>query len=155
MANDTPITIIGNLTADPELTQVGSNKVCNFNVASTPSTFDREKGEFVDKETIFMRVALWRDAAVNFVDSFKKGDRVIVVGTLRSNTYETQSGEKRVSIQVDATEVGGSVRYAKYNVTKTTRGNGGGNAPAQQSAPKDDTDGWGDSSSTTAVEAPF
>lgn len=154
MANDTQITIIGNLTADPEITQAGNAKVCNFNVASTPSTFDRDKNEWTDKETIFMRCALWRDAAVNLVESLKKGDRIIVTGVLRSNTYENQNGEKRVSIQLDAAEVGASLRYATAKVTKKSSNGGGNYSASQQSAPKQDTNGWGDAPSTTD-EPPF
>lgn len=155
MANDTLITIIGNLTEDPQLTQVNSNSaVCNFSVASTPSTFDRDSGEYKDKETIFMRSAVWREQAENLVDSLSKGDRVIVQGYLRANTYEV-NGEKRVSFQMEVVEMGPSLRYAKAKVTKNPKGGnaGGGNTNRRSApAPKQDTDGWGDE--TAGSDAP-
>lgn len=146
MANETEITITGNLTEKPELNQVGNSVVCNLTVASTPSTYDRESGQFKDKETIFLRGAVWRDQARNLVASLDKGDRVMVKGNLRSNSYEDkETGGKRVSLQMDIIEIGASLMFATVQVTKTSKGGGAAaSAPAATQAPaKDDTDGWG------------
>lgn len=155
MANDTVVTIVGNLTEKPELTQVGNSQVCNFTVASTPSMFDRETNDWKDKETIFMRCSIWREYAQNLVSSLNRGDRVIVTGNLRSNSYEDKDGNNRVSLQLDVLEVGPSLRYATANVTKRTKGAGGNAAPAAApAAAKDDTDGWGSDDSAND-EPPF
>ena len=127
MAGETVITVIGNLTADPELrfTPNGS-AVANFTVASTPRAFDRQSNEWKDGETLFMRCSVWRDAAENVAESLNRGTRVIVSGRLKSRSYETKEGEKRTVIEMEVDEVGPSLRYASAKVTKTQRGNGGG-----------------------------
>ncbi len=127
MAGETTITIIGNLTQEPELRFTPSGAaVANFTVASTPRTFDRQSNEWKDGETLFMRCAVWRDAAENVAESLQRGSRVIVTGRLKSRSYETKEGEKRTVIEMDVDEVGPSLRYASAKVTKTQRGGGGG-----------------------------
>ena len=127
MAGDTVITIIGNITGDPELRFTPSGAaVANFTVASTPRAFDRQSNEWKDGETLFMRCSVWRDAAENVAESLNRGTRVIVTGRLKSRSYETKEGEKRTVIEMEVDEVGPSLRYASAKVTKTQRGNGGG-----------------------------
>ncbi len=127
MAGETVITIIGNLTGDPELRFTASGAaVANFTVASTPRAFDRQTNEFKDGETLFMRCSIWRDAAENVAESLTRGTRVIVSGRLKSRSYETKEGEKRTVIEMDVDEVGPSLRYATAKVNRTQRGSGGG-----------------------------
>src|SRR3954464_6397150 len=127
MAGETVITIIGNLTNDPELRFTPSGAaVANFTVASTPRTFDRQSNEWKDGETLFMRCSVWREAAENVAESLTRGTRVIVSGRLRSRTYDTKEGEKRTVIELEVDEVGPSLRYATTKVSKTSRGGGGG-----------------------------
>ena len=127
MAGDTVITIIGNLTADPELRFTPSGAaVANFTVASTPRMFDRQTNEWKDGETLFMRCSVWRDAAENVAESLQRGMRVIVSGRLKSRSYETKEGEKRTVVELDVDEIGPSLRNATAKVNKTQRGGGGG-----------------------------
>jgi single-strand DNA-binding protein len=127
MAGETVITIIGNLTNDPELRFTPSGAaVANFTVASTPRTFDRQSNEWKDGETLFMRCSVWREAAENVAESLTRGTRVIVSGRLRSRTYDTKEGEKRTVVELEVDEVGPSLRYATTKVSKTSRGSGGG-----------------------------
>ena len=127
MAGDTVITIIGNLTADPELRFTPSGAaVANFTVASTPRQFDRQSNEWKDGETLFMRCSVWRDAAENVAESLARGTRVIVSGRLKSRSYETKEGEKRTVVEMDVDEIGPSLRSATAKVNKTQRGGGGG-----------------------------
>ena len=127
MAGDTIITIIGNLTADPELRFTPSGAaVANFTVASTPRSSTGRRNEWKDGETLFMRCSVWRDAAENVAESLHRGTRVIVSGRLKSRSYETKEGEKRTVIEMEVDEVGPSLRYATAKVTKTQRGGGGG-----------------------------
>jgi single-strand DNA-binding protein len=167
MAGETTITVVGNLTNDPELRFTPSGSaVANFTVASTPRTFDRQSNEWKDGETLFLRASVWREAAENVAETLTKGTRVIVQGRLKSRSYETKEGEKRTVIELEVDEIGPSLRYASAKVTRTQRsgggqggfggGNGGGfggggfggNAGAgaggwggPQSAPQDDP--WG------------
>jgi single-strand DNA-binding protein len=134
LAGDTVITIIGNITGDPELRFTPSGAaVANFTVASTPRAFDRQSNEWKDGETLFMRCSVWRDAAENVAESLNRGTRVIVSGRLKSRSYETKEGEKRTVVEMEVDEVGPSLRYASAKVTKTQRGNGGGGFGGQQS----------------------
>ena len=127
MAGETVITVIGNLTADPELRFTPSGAaVANFTVASTPRTFDRNSNEWKDGEAMFLRCSLWRQAAENVTESLTKGMRVVVTGRLKSRSYETREGEKRTVFEVDVDEVGPALRYATAKVTRTTGGGGGG-----------------------------
>jgi single-strand DNA-binding protein len=126
MAGDTVITVIGNITGDPELRFTPSGAaVANFTVASTPRQFDRQSNEWKDGETLFMRCSVWRDAAENVAESLQRGTRVIVSGRLKSRSYETKEGEKRTVIEMEVDEVGPSLRYATAKVNKTQRGGGG------------------------------
>ncbi|HET7397517.1 MAG TPA: single-stranded DNA-binding protein [Intrasporangium sp.] len=127
MAGDTVITIIGNLTADPELRFTPSGAaVANFTVASTPRQFDRQSNEWKDSETLFMRCSVWREAAENVAESLTRGARVIVAGRLKSRSYETKEGEKRTVVELEVDEIGPSLRSATAKVNKTQRGGGGG-----------------------------
>jgi single-strand DNA-binding protein len=127
MAGETSITVIGNLTADPELRFTPSGAaVANFTVASTPRTFDRQTNEWKDGESLFLNCSVWRQAAENAAESLVRGSRVIVSGRLKARSYETREGEKRTVFEVDVDEVGPSLRYATAKVTKASRGGGGG-----------------------------
>ncbi|MBL8930702.1 MAG: single-stranded DNA-binding protein [Kineosporiaceae bacterium] len=127
MAGETVVTIIGNLTNDPELRFTPSGAaVANFTVASTPRTFDRQANEWKDGETLFMRCSVWREAAENAAESLQRGTRVLVSGRLKSRSYETKEGEKRTVVELDVDEVGPSLRYATAKVNRTQRGGGGG-----------------------------
>ncbi|MFC8523399.1 single-stranded DNA-binding protein [Pseudarthrobacter sp. NPDC057230] len=147
MAGETTITVIGNLTSDPELRFTPSGSaVANFTIASTPRTFDRQSNEWKDGETLFLRASVWREAAENVAESLTKGMRVIVTGRLKSRSYETKEGEKRTVIELEVDEIGPSLRYANAKVNRTQRSNQGGqgngyqgNANSQpQSGPQDD-----------------
>jgi single-strand DNA-binding protein len=127
MAGDTIITIVGNLTNDPELRFTPSGAaVANFTVASTPRSFDRQTSEWKDGETLFMRCSVWREAAENVAESLTRGTAVIVQGRLQSRTFETKEGEKRTVVELACEEVGPSLRRATAKVTKAQRGGGGG-----------------------------
>lgn len=129
MAGETPITVIGNLTADPELRFTPSGAaVANFTVASTPRTFDRQSNDWKDGETLFMRCSVWREAAEHVSESLHRGDRVIVSGRLVSRSWQTPEGDNRSVMEMQVDEVGPSLRYATANVTKAQRqgGQGGG-----------------------------
>jgi single-strand DNA-binding protein len=129
MAGETVITVVGNLTADPELrfTPAGA-AVANFTVASTPRTFDRQSNEWKDGDALFMRCNIWREAAENVAESLTRGARVVVTGRLRQRSYETREGEKRTVVELEVDEVGPSLRYATAKVNKVSRGSGGGNS---------------------------
>jgi len=127
MAGETLITVIGNLTADPELRFTPSGApVANFTVASTPRTFDRQSGEWRDGDAMFLSCAVWRQAAENVAESLQKGMRVIVQGRLKSRTYETREGERRTVFEVDVEEIGPALKYATAKVTRSSGGSGGG-----------------------------
>jgi len=127
MAGETTITVIGNLTNDPELRFTPSGSaVANFTIASTPRTFDRQSNEWKDGETLFLRASVWREAAENVAESLTKGMRVIVNGRLKSRSYETKEGEKRTVIELEVDEIGPSLRYANAKVNRTQRSGGGG-----------------------------
>ena len=126
MAGETTITVIGNLTNDPELRFTPSGSaVANFTIASTPRTFDRQSNEWKDGETLFLRASVWREAAENVAESLTKGMRVIVSGRLKSRSYETKEGEKRTVIELEVDEIGPSLRYANAKVNRTQRSGGG------------------------------
>jgi single-strand DNA-binding protein len=125
MAGETVITVIGNLTADPELRFTPSGAaVANFTVASTPRTFDRQSGEWKDGEALFLRCNIWRQAAENVAETLTRGARVIVQGRLRQRSFETREGEKRTVIEMEVDEVGPSLRYATAKVNKVSRSGG-------------------------------
>ena len=136
MAGDTIITIVGNLTADPELRFTPSgNPVASFTVASTPRTFDRAAGEWKDGHALFMRCSIWRDAAENVAESLTKGTRVIVQGRLVQRSYTTREGENRTVVEMQVDEIGPSLRYAKAQVTRQPRGGGQGGFDSGQAGP--------------------
>ena len=127
MAGETVITVVGNLTADPELRFTPSGAaVASFTVASTPRTFDRQTSEWKDGDTLFLRCSIWREAAENVAESLVKGARVIVQGRLVQRSFETREGEKRTVVEMQVDEVGPSLRYATAKPNRTQRGGGGG-----------------------------
>jgi single-strand DNA-binding protein len=132
MAGETIITVVGNLTADPELryTQNGL-AVANFTIASTPRNYDRASSEWKDGEALFLRASVWREFAEHVAGSLTKGSRVIATGRLKQRSYETKEGEKRTSIELEVDEIGPSLRYATAQVTRAqSSGGGGGRGPA-------------------------
>ncbi|MCU1579929.1 MAG: single-stranded DNA-binding protein [Rhodoglobus sp.] len=137
MAGETVITVVGNLTSDPELryTQAGL-AVANFTIASTPRNFDRASNDWKDGEALFLRASVWREFAEHVAGSLTKGSRVIATGRLKQRSYETKEGEKRTSIELEVDEIGPSLRYATAQVTRaaSSRDSGGG-APRGGSAP--------------------
>ena len=131
MANETNVTVVGNLTADPELrfTQSGI-AVCNFTVASTPRTWDKGSGQWKDGDTLFLPCSIWRDAAEHCAESLTKGTRVIVQGRLQQRSYDDREGNKRTSYEVAVDEVGPSLLRATAVVTRATSGAQPGRQPA-------------------------
>jgi single-strand DNA-binding protein len=140
MAGDTNITLIGNLTDDPELRFTPSGAaVAKFRIASTPRYLDRQSGEWKDGEALFLACNVWRQAAENVAESLQRGARVIVSGRLKQRTYETKEGEKRTVFEVEVDEIGPSLRYATAKVQKMSRSSGGGfGGGGGGSAPADD-----------------
>jgi single-strand DNA-binding protein len=126
-AGDVTITVVGNLTNDPELRFTPSGAaVASFTVASTPRYLDKQTNEWKDGDALFLRCSVWRQAAENIAESLTRGARVIVTGRLRQRSYETKEGEKRTVVELEVDEVGPSLRYATAKVTKAQRGGGGG-----------------------------
>jgi single-strand DNA-binding protein len=162
MAGDTVITVVGNLTADPELRFTPSGAaVASFTIASTPRTFDKNTNEWKDGEALFLRCSIWRQAAENVAESLQRGMRVIAQGRLKQRSYETREGEKRTVIELEVDEIGPSLKYATAKVNRTQRGSssgggygssgseggGGGSAPADDpwgSAPAASGGGFSD-----------
>ena len=148
MAGETIITVVGNLTNDPELRFTPSGAaVANFTVASTPRTLDRTTNEWKDGEALFLRCSLWRQAAENVAESLQKGMRVVVTGRLRQRSYDTKEGEKRTVIELEVDEIGPSLKYATAKVNRTARqggssggsfGNSSGGFESGGSAPADE-----------------
>ncbi|MGC9667034.1 single-stranded DNA-binding protein [Planosporangium sp. 12N6] len=127
MAGETTITVVGNLTDDPELRFTPSGAaVAKFRIASTPRTLDRASGEWKDGEPLFLSCNIWRQAAENVAESLQRGARVIVTGRLRQRSYETREGEKRTVMELEVDEIGPSLRYATAKVQKMSRSSGGG-----------------------------
>jgi single-strand DNA-binding protein len=141
VAGDTVITVIGNLTADPELRFTPSGAaVANFTVASTPRQFDRQTNEWKDGEALFLRCNIWREAAENVAESLTRGSRVIVSGRLKQRSFETREGEKRTVVELEVDEIGPSLKYATAKVNKASRSGGGaggfgGGGGSRQPAP--------------------
>jgi single-strand DNA-binding protein len=161
MAGETVITVIGNLTADPELRYTQSGvAVASFTVASTPRAFDRASNEWKDGEALFLRCSVWRDVAEHVAGSLTKGARVIVQGRLRQRSYETREGEKRTVMELTVDEIGPSLRYATAALTRTSSSGGrapsgsAGNEPWAPSAPASDGDVW-NTPGTFNDETPF
>ncbi len=127
MAGETIITVVGNLTADPELRYTQSGlAVANFTIASTPRSFDRASNEWKDGDALFLRASVWREFAEHVASSLTKGSRVIAQGRLKQRSYETKEGEKRTTIELEVDEIGPSLRYATAQVTRSAGGAGGG-----------------------------
>ena len=126
MAGETIITVVGNLTADPELryTQNGL-PVANFTIASTPRTFDRQANEWKDGEALFLRASVWRDFAEHVAGSLTKGMRVVATGRLKQRSYQDREGNNRTAIELEIDEIGPSLRYATAQVTRAASGGGG------------------------------
>jgi single-strand DNA-binding protein len=148
VAGDTTITVVGNLTADPELRFTPSGAaVANFTVASTPRIYDRQSGEWKDGEALFLRCNIWREAAENVAESLTRGARVIVTGRLKQRSFETREGEKRTVVEVEVDEIGPSLRYATAKVNKASRSGGGGGGfggGSRQASPAPASGGAGD-----------
>lgn len=151
MAGETVITIIGNLTADPEIrTLSNGSEVVNFTIASTPRTFNRQSNQWEDGQALFLRCSAWRDLAEHCARSLAKGMRVIAQGRLQQRSYQAQDGSNRTVIELQVDEIGPSLRYATAQVQKMQSGgyqggnaNGGGyqqpqQAQQQSQAPADD-----------------
>lgn len=163
MAGETPITIVGNLTADPELryTQNGV-PVSNFTIASTPRTFDRQSNEWKDGEALFLRASAWKDYAEHVAATLTKGMRVIATGRLKQRSYETKEGEKRTSFEIEIDEIGPSLRYATAQITRSSgdggQGGRGQSAPASepwaQPQQQQQQDTW-NTSGSFSDETPF
>lgn len=154
-AGDINVTVIGNLTNDPELRFTPSGAaVASFTVASTPRVLDKATNEWKDGEAMFLRCSVWRQYGENVAESLTKGARVIVTGRLKQRQYETREGEKRTSLELDVEEVGPALRYATAKVTRTTRGGGGGGFGGDSGgAPADDP--WATSGGAAYDEPPF
>ena len=141
MAGETIITVVGNLTADPELRYTQSGlAVANFNIASTTRNFDRASNDWKDGEALFLRASVWREFAEHVAGSLTKGSRVIATGRLKQRSYETKEGEKRTSIELEVDEIGPSLRYANATITR---------------APSSGSNGCGGGGNRGAVEEPW
>lgn len=146
MAGETVITVIGNLTADPELRFTPSGAaVANFTIASTPRRFNRDANQWEDGEALFLRCSIWRQSAENVAESLTKGARVIAQGRLKQRSFETREGEKRTVVELDVDEVGPSLKFATAKVDKVGRGGGGGGfgGGSGAGAPAGGDDPWG------------
>jgi single-strand DNA-binding protein len=122
MSGETQVTVIGNLTADPELRFIPSGAaVANFTVASTPRSYDKTTGEWKDGEALFLRCNLWRQSAENLAESLTRGTRVIVSGRLVQRSFETREGDKRTVMELEVDEIGPSLKFATVKVNKTIR----------------------------------
>ena len=138
MAGETLATVVGNLTADPELRFTASGiPVAGFTVASTPRTYDRDRAEWVDGEPLFLRCSLWRQAAENAAGSLTKGTRVIVSGRLKQRTFDDNEGQRRTVVEMDAEDIAVSLAYATVSISKTYRPGGSGvSAPTPRQQPQ-------------------
>ena len=127
MAGETVITVVGNLTADPEIRTIGSGAaVASFTIASTPRTWNRNSNQFEDGQALFLRCSAWRDMAEHCAQSLSKGMRVIAQGRLQQRSYQAQDGSQRTVIEMQVDEIGPSLRYATAQVTRqSSSGNGG------------------------------
>ncbi len=157
-AGDIVVTVVGNLTADPELRFTPSGAaVANFRVASTPRVLDKATNEWKDGEAFYLTCNVWRQVAENVAETLQKGSRVIVTGRLKQRSYETREGEKRTVLEMEVDEVGPSLRYATAKVNKVQRGGGGfgGDAGSSPAAAADDPWASGPSGGAGFDEPPF
>lgn len=130
MSNETIVTVVGNLTADPELRYTQSGiAVANLTIASTPKQWDKQQSKMVDGEPLFLRASVWREFAENVTQSLTKGSRIIAQGRLKQRQFETQAGEKRTVIELEIDEIGPDLRFATAQVTRTTGSRGGSSSP--------------------------
>ena len=139
MANETVITVVGNLTADPELRFTPSGSaVANFTIASTPKSFDRQSNAWKDGDPLFLRSSVWNEQAENVAETLTKGMRVIAQGRLRSRSYDTKEGERRTVMELEVDEIGPALRFASAKVNRAQRSGGGygGQNRQPQSAPQ-------------------
>lgn len=167
MANETVITVTGNLTSDPELRFTpNGDAVANFTIASTPRTFDRQSNEFKDGATLFLRCSAWRKLGENIAESLQRGTSVVAQGRLKQRDFETKEGEKRTVVELDVDEIGPNLRRATAVVTKNEKkGNSfGGQQPSGQSfpaptgfnqPPQQQNDPWGSSNPQQNTNPPF
>ncbi len=157
MAGETIITVVGNLTADPELRFTPSGAaVASFTVASTPRNFDKNTNEWKDGDALFMRCSIWRQAAENVAESLQRGMRVVVTGRLQQRSYETREGEKRTVVEMQVDEVGPSLKYATAKVNRTQRGSSGGGFGADNSGGSSSADDpWASSGPAAATSGGF
>lgn len=150
---DINVTVVGNLTADPELRFTPSGAaVASFTVAASSRYLDRQSNEWKDTDPVFMRCSVWRQYAENVAESLTKGTRVIVQGRLKQRSYETREGEKRTVVEMEVDDVGPALRYATAKVTRTARGDGGGSGGGG-GAPADDP--WASAGPAGGDEPPF
>lgn len=146
MAGETQITIVGNLTAAPELRFTANGApVANFRVASTPRVYDSQSGQWRDGEAMFLNCSVWRQYAENVAESLDKGMRVIVQGKLKSRSYQDREGQQRTVFEIDVDEVGPALRYATAQVTRTSGGGGGGQWQGGQGSGGNSNDSWSSS----------
>ncbi len=132
MAGETIITVVGNLTADPELRYTqGGLAVANFTIASTPRTFDRQANDWKDGDALFLRASCWREFAEHVAGSLTKGSRVVATGRLKQRNYDDRDGNKRTAIELEVDEIGPSLRYATAQVTRASGGSTGGGGRGQ------------------------
>jgi single-strand DNA-binding protein len=157
MAGDTVITVIGNLTSDPELRWTPSGAaVANFTIASTPRTLDRQTQEWKDGEALFLRCSVWRQAAENVAESLTRGSRVMAQGRLRQRSFDTKEGEKRTVIELEVDEIGPSLRYATAMVARASRSGDGRPGDGRAGGERGDTaDPWAVPAGDTGEEPPF
>lgn len=143
MAGETVITVVGNLTADPELRYTQNGRaVANMTIASTPRTFNRQTNEWEDGEALFLRASIWQDYAEHVAGSLTKGSRVIATGRLKQRSYETKEGEKRTVIELELDEIGPSLRYATAQVTRAQRRTGGEGGAREENFGRPQSDAW-------------
>lgn len=161
---DTIITVVGNLTADPDLRFTPSGApVANFTIASTPRTFDKQANEWKDGDALFLRCSIWREAAENVTETLKKGMRVIAQGKLKQRSYETREGERRTVVELEVDEIGPSIRYATAQVARTRRAasaassasSAASSAQSAASSAQSADDPWGSNMPVQDDEPPF
>lgn len=150
MAGETVITVVGNLTADPELRYTqGGLAVANFTIASTPRSFDRQANDWKDGEALFLRASVWREFAEHVAGSLTKGTRVIATGRLKQRSYETKEGEKRTTIELEIDEIGPSLRYATAQITRAASSGG----PQRGQSQGDSTTDWAAANAPSSNDA--
>lgn len=146
MAGETILTIIGNLTADPEMrTTSKGGTVCNFSIAATPRQYNSQSGQWEDGQALFMRCTVWRDMAEHCAQTLHKGMRVIAQGRLRQRTYQANDGTQRTIVEMQVDEIGPSLKYATAQVQRIQHANGDGQnmAPMQAQSQAPTAGGWG------------